>query len=155
MNNVQLKFYCPNVPSYCCLGRTHHSKSLDSQWPHINPTPYWFPLESKFYPFFFLIYFFIFLQGRYWTCKKGRGKLSDWDLYASIKSAWLWLLKSSLDCFRSHIQKRQFEVLPLRERLQSICWLLHTESSKLSLIVILACLFVVLFKMKLVLLASY
>lgn len=65
MNNVQLKFYCPNVPSYCCLGRTHHSKSLESQWPHINPTPYWFPLESKFYPFLKKIYLFIFLQGRY------------------------------------------------------------------------------------------
>lgn len=60
MNNVQLKFYCPNVPSYCCLGRTHHSKSLDSQWPHINPTPYWFPLESKFYPFFFFKFIIIF-----------------------------------------------------------------------------------------------
>lgn len=53
MNNVQLKFHCPNVPSYCCLGRAHHSKSLESQWPHINPTPYWFPLESNFYSFFF------------------------------------------------------------------------------------------------------
>lgn len=67
MNNAQLNFYCPSVPCYCCLGTTHHSKSLESPWPHINPTPYWFPLESKFYPFFLFIYF---LLGRYWTCKR-------------------------------------------------------------------------------------
>ena len=36
MNNVQLKFHRPIVPSYCRLCITLHFELVIFQWPHIN-----------------------------------------------------------------------------------------------------------------------